>query len=64
MEYLDRIEMVMAEIYMCRPPEGLLVPTTVTPTDVDDVVPEEEGIVQAMRGLKSGRAGGRYGMLT
>ena len=50
------------ELYRCIPPEGLRVPTLVTPADVDKRVPEEAEIEKAVRGLKGGRAGGPSGI--
>ena len=37
-------------------------PTLVLSAEVEDGVPEEAEITQAMRGLKGGRAGGLLGM--
>ena len=36
----------------------------VTPEEVEDGVPEEAEIAQAVRGIKGGRAGGMLGMRT
>ena len=46
------------EIYSCRTPGGLRVPILTTPTVVDDGIPSEEDIEQAVRELKRGVSGG------
>ena len=40
-EYLDRIATERADLYRCRPPEGLGVPILVMPEDVEEGVLEE-----------------------
>ena len=51
------------ELYRCKPPEGLRVPILVSPTKVEDGVPEEAEIAQAVRGIKErGGVGGPAGM--
>ena len=60
--HMDRIATDRAELYRFRPPEGLRVPVMVTPEEVEDGVPEKAEILQAVRGLKGGRAGGLSGM--
>ena len=51
-----------AELYRCRPPEGLRFPILVMPAAVDDGIPGEEEVAQAARSFKRGRAGGPLGM--
>ena len=41
MENLDQITTERAEIYRCRPPDGIQLPIVVTPTEVENGVPEE-----------------------
>ena len=59
---MDCIEMERAEIYRRRTPEEICVPILVSPAEVEDRVSEEAEIVQAVRGLKGGRAGGLSGI--
>ena len=40
-EHLDRIAIERAELYMCRPPEGIRFPILVTPVAVEDGIREE-----------------------
>ena len=61
-EQLDRIATEQAELYRYRPPEGLRLPILVTPSAVDNRLPGEEEVAQAVRSLKRGRAGGPSGM--
>ena len=51
-----------AELYRCRPPEGLRVSILVMLTAVEDGIPREAEGAQAVRSLKMGRAGGLSGM--
>ena len=53
---------VRAEIYRCRPPASLNVPTLVHPAVVNDNVPTEAKVELLVQGLKVGRAGGPLGM--
>ena len=53
-----------AEIYRCRPPEGLRVLLLVRQADIMDGIPMEAEVAEAVRGLKGGRAGGLSGMRT
>ena len=39
-EHLDRIATERAEMYRCRPPEGIQVPIMVMPVAVEDGIPE------------------------
>ena len=57
-EHMDSISTKREELYRCRPPEGLRVHILVTPAVVEDGIPGEEEVSQAMRNLKRGRAGG------
>ena len=61
-EHLDRITTERAEIYRCRPPEELHGTILVTPSEVEDRVPEESEVAQKVRRLKGGRVGGPSGM--
>ena len=57
-EHVDRIATKRAEIYRCRPPEGLRVPILVTPVAVEDRILEEAEVAQAVQGLKRVRSYG------
>ena len=61
-EGLDQIATEREKLYRCRPTEVLQVPILVTPVTVDDVIPSEADIEQAVRELKRRRAGGLSGM--
>ena len=61
-ESLDRIMTEREDIYRCRPPEGLPVPILVTPAEVEDRIPLEVDIEQAVRDLKRRTVGGPSGM--
>ena len=61
-EHLYIIATERAELYMCRPPEGLWVPIMLTLEAVEDGIPAEEEVVQAVRRLRRGRDGGLLGM--
>ena len=56
--------MKRAEIYRCRPPEGLRVPLLVQQSDIKYGIPTEAEVTEAARGLKGGRLGGPSGMRT
>ena len=47
-EHLDNIATKRAELYMCRPPEGLRVPILVTLTAIGDGIPEGDEVAQAV----------------
>ena len=47
-----------AEIYRCRPPEEIFVPILVLLAEVEDRVPGDADIAQAVRGLQEERSGG------
>ena len=47
-----------AELYVCRPPEELQVPMSVTPLAVEYRIPGGKEVAQAVRSLKKRRAGG------
>ena len=55
---MDCIGTERADLYRCMPPEGLWVPFLVTPVAVEYKILGEKGVVQAVQGLKMGRAGG------
>ena len=44
-----------AELYMCRPPEGLMFPLLVRQTDIEDGIKMEAGMAEAVRGMKGGK---------
>ena len=62
-ERLESIATERAEIYKCRPPEGLQVPILVTMEAVEDRILGEEKVAQAVQSLKRVRAGGLLGMM-
>ena len=51
-----------AELYRCRPPEGLRVPVSVQQSDIEGGIPRETEVETAVKGLKGGRLGGPPGM--
>ena len=59
---MDSIATERVEIYRCRPPEGLRVTILVLPAAVEDRIPGEEEMAQAVRILKRCRSGGPSGM--
>ena len=54
--------MKRAEIYRCRPPEGLRVPLLVQQSDIKYGIPTEAEVTESARGLKGGILGGPSGM--
>ena len=46
-----------AELYSCSPPEGLRVPLLVRQADIEDGIPTEAEVAEAVRGMKGGRSG-------
>ena len=56
--------MERVELYRCRPPEGLQVPLLVRQSNIEDGMPTEAEVAEAVRVLKGGRAGGLSGMHT
>ena len=57
-EALDEVSTESAELYRCRPPEGLRVPLLVQKSNIEDGIPREAEVASAVRGLKGGRLGG------
>ena len=57
-EALEKVTTERADIYICRPLEGMRVPLMVQSAEVDDGIPLELEIELAVRSLKGGRAGG------
>ena len=53
-EHLDQIATERAEMYRCRPHEGVRVTILVMPAEVEYGVPEEAEVAQAVQGLKGG----------
>ena len=46
------------ELYSYVPPPGENIPVTVTPADVDYLVPKEDEIAEAVKKLRRNRSGG------
>ena len=57
-EALDDLKEERAELYRCRPPEGLRVPIRVQQSYIKDCIPTEAEVAASVRGLKVVRAGG------
>ena len=57
-EELDDITADKADLYRCRPPEGLKSPLLMRRADIEDGIPTGAEVVEAVWGLKGGRAGG------
>ena len=62
MEALDNVTVERAELYRCWPTEGLRVPLLVRQADIEDGIPTEAEVVEAVRGLKVDIVGGPSGM--
>ena len=62
LEDIKEVTMERAELYMCRPPEGLKVPILVRNTDIKDGIPMEAEVAEAVWGLKGSRAEGPPGI--
>ena len=60
--HLEHIATERVELYSCRPPKGLRVPILGTLMEVEDGIPGEAEVVQAVWGLKRGRVGGPLGV--
>ena len=63
-EHLDSVATKRAEIYRCRPPEGIRVPILIMTAAVEDGIPGGEEVEQAVRNLKRVISGGLSGMRT
>ena len=61
---LERITAEKVELYSYVPPPGENIPVTVTPSDVDDLVPTEDETAEAVKKLKRNRSGRASGMRT
>ena len=59
---LERITAERVELYSHVPPLGDNIPVTVTPSAVDDSVPTEDDIVEAVKKLRRNRSGGPLGI--
>ena len=59
---MDRIAMDREELYRCTPHEGIRVLILVMLAEVEDGVPEEAEMRQAVHGLKGGIEGGPSGI--
>ena len=59
---LERITAERVELYRHVPPSGDNIPVTVTPADIDDYVPTEDGILEAVKKLWRKQAGGPSGI--
>ena len=57
-EAMYQVTTERADLYRCRPPEGLRVTLLVQPVEVGDVIPLEVEIDLEVRGLKGGISGG------
>ena len=55
---LERIMAERIELYSHVPPPGDNILVTVTPSEIDDSVPTEDEIVEAVKKLRKNRAGG------
>ena len=59
---LERITAERVELYSHVPPPGDNIPVTVTPSEVDDLVPTEDKIAEALKKLRRNRSGGPSGI--
>ena len=55
---LQRITAEQVELYSYVPPPGENIPVTVTPSELDDSVPMEDEIAEAVKKLRRNRSGG------
>ena len=60
---LDEVTEERVELYRSRPLEGLKVPLLVQKADIEDRKPTVAEVVEAVQGLKGGRAGGTSGIM-
>ena len=56
-EAIYEVSMYRAELYRCRPPEGLRVPILVRQLVIEDGIPTESEVETEVQGLKGVRAG-------
>ena len=59
---LERITVERVDFYSYVPSPGEKIPVTVTPVEVDDSVPTEDKIEEAVKKLRRNRSGGLSGM--
>ena len=59
---LERITAEQVDLYSYVPSPGENIPVTVTPVEVDDSVPTEDEIEEAVKNLRRNRSGGTSGM--
>ena len=59
---LERIMTERVDLYSYVPPPGENIPVTVTPASVDNSVPMEDEIADAVKKLRRNRSGGASGM--
>ena len=59
---LERITAERVDLYSYVPSPGENIPVTVTPVEVDDSVPTEDKIEEAVKKLRRNRSGGLSGM--
>ena len=59
---LERITAERVELYSHVPPPGDNIPVTVTPADIDESVPTEDDISEAVKKLRRNRSGGPSGI--
>ena len=55
---LERITAERVELYSHVPPPGDNIPVTVTPSDIDDLVPTEDKISDAVQKMRRNQSGG------
>ena len=58
---IERITLDRVELYIHVPPLGENIPVIVTPSDVDDLVPTEDEIAEAVKKLRRNWSGGAVG---
>ena len=58
---LERITAEQVDLYSYVPPPGENIPVTVTPAAVDDSVPMEEDITDAVNKMRRNKSGGGVG---
>ena len=59
---LERITAEQTELYRRVPPPGENIPINVEPTNIDDSVPTEDEVEEAVKKLRQNRAGGPTGI--
>ena len=61
---IERITAERVELYSYLPPLGENILVTVTPSEVDYLVPKEDNIAEAVKKIRRNRSGGPLGMRT